>query len=111
MKLPLKRIQSAPRYTRRSVFIAVTLICASGLFGLQIWLSGEIATAGQQINEYEQRKAELTNEHARLQEQYNALSALDSIQKKAVEMGFVRVSPESLHYVNTLDSFASLFQQ
>ena len=78
------------------------------LFGVQIWLSGEIATAGERIKSYEQRKEELLLENARLQEEFNALSSLESISKRADEMGFVKAQPDQIEYVHIVDSLASL---
>jgi len=111
MNLKLKEAKTIVRYSRSNKVTLLTLMIAGVLFGVQVWLSGEVATTGQQINQYEVRKQELLTEYTRLQELYNSLSALDSIETKAHEMGLVRVNPDSIHYVSTLDSFASLLQR
>lgn len=111
MNLKLREAKTIVRYSRSNRVTLLTMLLAGVLFGVQVWLSGEVATTGQQINQHEARKQELLTEHTRLQESYNALSSLDSVEAKAHEMGLVRVSPESIHYVSTLDSFASLLQR
>jgi len=111
MKLKLKEAKTIVRYSRSNKVTLLTMLLAGVLCGVQVWLSGEVATTGQEINKYEMRKQELLTEYTRLQESYNALSSLDSVEAKAHEMGLVRVSPESIHYVSTLDSFASLIRQ
>lgn len=111
MNLKLKEAKKIVRFSRSNRVTLVTLIMAGGLFCLQVWLSAEVATTGQQINQYETRRQELLTEYTRLQESYNSLSSLDAVESKANEMGLVRVSPESIHYISTLDSFASLVQR
>lgn len=90
------------------ILVLALLGCGSIVFGLQIWLSGEIATSGELINSYEDKRHELLLENARLKEAYNQQSSLETIQKQAEDMGFVKVNPDAIEYVNALDSFATL---
>jgi hypothetical protein len=97
------------RHAGRSKIVVILLLAGGGIiFGLQIWLSGEIATSGELINSYEEKKQELLLENARLREAYDRQSSLEMVQKQAESMGFVKVNPDSIEYVSSLDSFANL---
>ena len=112
MNIQLRRKQPIQRISTRSKIITTLIVCGGFvLFGLQIWLSGQIATAGQQIRDYENEKEKLLAENAALNEQFNTISSLEYIEEKAKEMGFVRVQPGAIEFISSLDSFASLIRQ
>ena len=102
---------STPTSGRIKVLMAVLLGLGSVTFGLQIWLSGRIATAGEEINQLEEHKEQLLLQNARLTEKMNEQITLVAVEEKAREMGFVKVHPEQIEYVDSLESFASLSSQ
>ncbi|MCA9390247.1 hypothetical protein KC571_02480 [candidate division WWE3 bacterium] len=109
-KIELKKhqkLQTQKAHGRVNAVVVVVLAFAGVAFGMQIWLSGEIATAGELIGEYESQKAQLELDNARLVEALNNQSSLESIESTAYEMGLVKVHPEQVEFVAPINSFAS----
>ncbi|MCA9397376.1 hypothetical protein KC573_00980 [candidate division WWE3 bacterium] len=93
------------------ILLAILLGLGGVTFGLQIWLSGQIATAGEDIHRLEAQKDVLELENARLTEKMNEEITLAIVEEKAKEMGFVKVHPDQIEFVDSLESFASLSTQ
>lgn len=94
------------KYGKTKLLIGLLVGLGGIAFGLQIWNSGEVATTGAQIKEYEEEKQILILENARLKEVVNNQSSLEKIQEKAKELGFVKVAPQQLEHILPLESFA-----
>lgn len=74
-----------------NIFLILLII---GVFGTNLYLSDQAATAGDDLAVYQEQIDDLQKEHDYLQNEYLKLTSLSTIQEKATELGYVSTDIE-----------------
>jgi hypothetical protein len=88
--------------------LKTTLIWIAGitLMACFVFLTVETATSGAVLAKLENQEASLMRENADLNDALVRASSLNGVEKKSVEMGFVK--PSQILYINSIEEVANL---
>lgn len=79
--------------------LSIGLLVVFVLGGLYLAVASRAGNAGRDLQFYEQRKVELTQENNRLRAQLADLRTMDRMAARALELGFVPAEADQVEYI------------
>ena len=91
---------------KKSIKPTLVWILGITLLACFVFLTVETATSGAVLAKLESREASLAQENADLKDAVVRASSLNGVEKKSVEMGFIK--PSKILYINGSEEVAKL---
>jgi cell division protein FtsB len=85
--------------TQRLIILLITAILGASILWVMVSVTVQAGAAGLEIQQMEGEQEDLQRQIASLNTQYAILTSADRMAKRAQEMGFEQIRPESIHYM------------
>lgn len=101
----IRAFRQAPwrQQTQLLAALSIGLMVVLVVGGLYLAVASRAGNAGRDLQDAEDRKAELLRENDRLRAQLADLRSMDRLAGRALALGFIPAQPENVHYIAVPD--------